>query len=121
MVVARDSLPVAELPRELVECEGIGEVIVQGMGFGEGIRFSSAQKRLREPLPGETADETEDRVRGELVPMLLSMCVLAADEQPLYTRRQWAAWSFKNLGASIELFGVAMRLSGTDASAEKKS
>lgn len=121
MVVARDSLPAADLPRELVQVDGLGEVIVQGMGFGEGLRYAEALRRMREPLDGESDDERADRVRGEMVPLLLGMCVLADDERPLYTRKQWAAWAYRNPGASIELYGVAMRLSGTDADAEKKS
>lgn len=121
MVVARGALPNPELPRELVQVDGLGEVLVQGMGFGEGIRYSECLKRLREPQAGETDQERDDRMRGEMVPLLLSMCVLADDDLPLYTRKQWAAWAYRNPGASIELYGVAMRLSGTDADAEKKS
>ncbi len=121
MAVARDAFPDADPLREEVECAGVGVVIVQAMGFPEKMRFALAQERLSKPLDGETVEEASDRERGEIVPLALSMCVLAEDGEPAKGKRWWSAWAAKHPSAAVALYQVAMRLSKTDAEAEKKS
>lgn len=122
-MVARSAAPAVELPRETVTVEALGgQVLVQGMGMPELLRFFAAQRRLSQPLAGETTDQAAERANSELVPIALSMCVLADDDQlPLYTAAEWRAWGARNAPAALGLFAVAMRLSGQGRDEEKKT
>lgn len=121
-MVARSAAPVVELPRETVTVEALGgDVVVRGMDMPEFMRFAGAQRRLQTPLPGETTDQANERAIAEVVPFALSLVVLADDELPLYTEPQWRAWGAQNVGAALQLFSVAMRLSGGKADDEKKA
>ena len=121
-MVARSAAPAVELPRETVTVEPLGgDVLVQGMGMPELLRFFAAQRRLAQPLAGESAEQAGERANAELVPVLLSMCVLADDQLPLYTEAQWRAWGAHNAPAALGLFAVAMRLSGQNREEEKKT
>ena len=121
-MVARSAAPVVELPREAVTVEALGgDVVVRGMDMPEFMRFAAAQRRLQTPLPGETDEQCKERAIAEAVPFALSMVVLADDNLPLYTEPQWRAWGAKNIGSVLELFSVAMRLSGGKADDEKKA
>ncbi len=122
-MVARSAAPVVSLPSENVTVEPLGgDVLVQGMGMPELLRFFAAQRRLSQPLPGETPDQAGERANAELVPLALSLCVLADDDRlPLYTEAQWRAWGAGNATAALALFAVAMRLSGQNRDQEKKT
>lgn len=96
-------------------------MVVQGMGMPELLRFFAAQRRLAQPLAGESVEQTQERANSELVPIALSMCVLADDDMPLYTDAQWRAWGARNAPAALGLFAVAMRLSGQNRDEEKKT
>ena len=87
----------------------------------ELLRFYAAQRRLSQPRPGESLEQANERANSELVPIALSMCVLADDELPLYTDAQWRIWGAGNAPAALELFAVAMRLSGQNRAEEKKT
>lgn len=121
-MVARSAAPAVELPRETVTVEPLGgDVLVQGMGMPELLRFFAAQRRFAQPLAGETKDQAAERANSELVPLALSMCVLADDGLPLYTDAQWRAWGARHAPAALGLFAVAMRLSGQGRDEEKKT
>lgn len=94
---------------------------MQGMGMPELLRFFAAQRRLSQPQGTETAEQASERANSELVPIALSMCVLADDGLPLYTDAQWRAWGARNTPAALGLFAVAMRLSGQNRAEEKKT
>jgi hypothetical protein len=121
-VVARNSVPVVELPTECITVEPLGgDVLVRGMDMPQLLRFSAARRRLTEARAGETQPEADERALAELVPLALAMLVLADDGQPLFTETQWRAWGATQAAVALELFAVAMRLSGGEREAEKKT
>lgn len=123
-MVARSAAPAVELPRDTVTVEALGgDVLVQGMGMPELLRFFAAQRRLSVPRAGESQEMANERANAELVPILLSMCVLADDDlRPLWTEAEWRAWGTgKNATAALALFAVAMRISGQNRDEEKKT
>ena len=121
MVIARDAIPTVELPREVVLCEPLGgDVIVQGMNLSQALTFFATREREIQPKEGETEEAAVQRSGIVLIPLVLSMCVLAADEKPVYSEAQWSVWCGRNLVAAVGLFKVATRLSGTDAADKKK-
>lgn len=106
MVIERGSLPSPLPPAETVQCEELGgEVVVRGLDLRGHLQWS--------------LDNREDRF-GQ-VSRLLSLCVFAADQKPLWTAEQWEAWGARNRSAAFDLFSHCRRLSGLDeAEAEKK-
>jgi len=121
MVIARDAIPAVVLPREEVSCEALGgDVVVRGMDLPESMRFYAARRRLVVPQGDESEDEAVQRAGITLIPMVLSWCVLAADDKPVYSESEWSAWAGRHLVEAFELFTVASRLSGTDAADQKK-
>jgi hypothetical protein len=121
-MVARSAAPVVELPRETVTIEAFGgDVLVRGMDITEMLRFMAAKRRLATPLEGETEIAADERSVAQSVPFALSMVVLADDGLPLYTEAQWRTWGARHASVVLELFSVAMRLSGNDPGAEKKT
>lgn len=121
MVISRDAIPPVELPKQVVACVPLGgDVIVRGMDLSQAMSFFALRRKLIEPQEGETEDEAAQRSGITLVPFVLSMCVLADDEKPVYSEAEWSIWCGKHLVAAFELFTVATRLSGTDAADQKK-
>lgn len=122
MAIARDAIAPAVLPRETVQVDAIGgEVVVQGFDMQQMLAFHAHRRRLVVPLDGESPDDAIERAGAALVPWALSRTVLADDGKPVYTEDQWRAFGGRHAVACIELYHVAMRLSGSDDSAEKKS
>lgn len=114
MPVARDQIPPLALPREVFDVPGIGEVWVQGLDMPGLLRFTAARRRVTTPLDGETEQDASERAGGELVPLLLGLTVLAADERPIYSPAQWAVWMVRNGDVALQLFSQALRLSGQE-------
>jgi hypothetical protein len=121
-MVARSAAPLVELPSETVTVEPLGgDVLVCGFDMPQLLRFMAAKRRLSEKLDGENQDQAEERAVAEVVPFALHLLVLADDGLPLYTEAQWRIWGARNGAAALELFAVAMRLSGNDKDTEKKT
>lgn len=115
MVISRDQIPALELPSEEVDVPALGGgVMVRGMDMPQLLRFTQARRRAQTPRDGETEQEAHERSGGELVPVLLEMCVLAADDAPVYTAAQWSRWMVRHGEAALGLFEVALRLSGQE-------
>lgn len=117
----RAALPAVELPVEEVTVAGLpGSVLVRGLDMPQLLAFGAARRRISEPREGETPEQAADRAGGELVPLLLSMCVVLDDGLPVYSAAQWAAFGARHADSAITLFNAAVRLGGQDVEAEKK-
>jgi hypothetical protein len=118
----RGQLPVMDLPTEEVTVDGLpGAVLVRGMDMSQLMHYRSAARRFSEPQGDETDEQAQERAGVELVPLLLSLCVVLDDGLPVYTAAQWSAFAARHLDSAVALFNAAMRLSGQDESAEKKA
>jgi hypothetical protein len=122
MAISRDQLPALELPTKSVEVPSLGgEVICRGMDMPQLLRFSSLRSRLLNPLDEENQDQAVQRAGGELLPVVLGMCVVLDDGQPAYTEAQWRVFGGMHSDEAVTLFNTVMLLSGQDSSAEKKA
>lgn len=122
MLIERQNIPVVSLPSEEHPAPELGgNVNVRGMDMPQMLTFTAARRRLSEPKPGETQAQAAERAGGEMVPLVLSMCVLAGDGLPVYSVAQWAAFGAQHPERVLSLFEVAIRLSGQAPEAEKKA
>lgn len=120
-VIDRASLPAMALPRQVVQVDALGgEVIVQGLDMPGLMRFTAARRDVSQLLDGESDQAAAERAAGNLVPLMLSLAVWL-DDGPAYTQAQWAAFGVRNPGVVMDLFDTAVRLSGQDTAAEKKT
>jgi hypothetical protein len=122
MLLARENIRPQALPSEEHSVPELGgSVLVQGMDMAQLLAFTSARRRLTTPKGDETAAQAAERASGELLALLLHHCVLAADQQPVYSPAQWAAFGAAHPDAALRLWDVATRLSGQHADHEKKA
>ena len=120
--INRREVAAVALPQEAVDVPAIGgTVLVRGMSMPQLLAFSAARRRALEPVEGETPDQAAERASGELVPLLLAATVVLDDGLPVYTAAQWAAFGSVHPAATLDLWRVAVRLSGQDQAAEKKA
>lgn len=120
--IARAALPPAELPSEEVEVTPLGgSVLVRGLTMPEFLRWSAQRRALLEPRAGESAEDAQQRASAEMVPLILSMAVVLDDGDPVYTAAQWSAFGARHPEEATVLFQAAVRLSGQDPQAEKKT
>lgn len=118
----RDQVAPPALPEELVHVPALGGAVrVRGMDMRQLLAFRAAQRRATLPQGDETEADAAERASGELLPLMLAACVLAADGLPVYTAEQWATFGGGNAAQVYELWAVAVRLCGGDAAAEKKA
>lgn len=122
MTIQRADIPVVSLPIEEHPAPELGGTVsVRGMDMPQMLAFTSARRRLSTPVDGETPAQAAERASGELLPLVLSMCVLADDGLPVYTRAQWAVFGVQHPERALALWQVAIRLSGQAPDAEKKA
>lgn len=97
------SIALGGLPSQLVPCEALGGTVrVQGLSL-------SRRLALRDTLESEGA--------GRYVPVLLALCVVDRNGQPLASADDWDAWCGSHAAAMQQLLAVATRLCGFDAGA----
>lgn len=122
VTIARDAIEPVALPTRVVDVPAIGgAVLVRGMDMPQLLSFTAARRRAVAPLEGETEQQSGERASGELVPLLLHTSVVLDDGLPVYTAAQWAIFGTQHPQAALELWQVAIGLSGQDAAAEKKA
>jgi hypothetical protein len=122
MAMPRSQVRPAALPSEAVACGPIGgEVIVRGMDMPLLLAFSAERKRLGTPREGEAQEVANERAAGALVPLVLHGCVVLDDGDSVYTLKQWGEFGALYPDEAMQLFQRAMRLSGQDTDAEKKT
>jgi hypothetical protein len=92
-------------PAEVVQVDALGgEVIVRGLLLSQRLEMAMY-----------------DGPRMAQVPHMLAICVVDADEQPVFTAAEWDAFGALHDADAMKLFAVAQRLSGFDRDeAEKK-
>jgi hypothetical protein len=122
VIIARDQVRPVALPTEAVDVPEIGgQVLVRGMDMPQMLAFTAARRAATAQRDGESAGDAAERSSGELVPLLLSMCVLAADGLPVYSLAEWRAFAVQHTGPTLALWEAAVRLSGQGGDAEKKT
>lgn len=110
MAVKRNELKAPVLPKEAVLVEALGgEVVVRGLLLRE-----------RLALMGVVSD-TAGAVDFAHVCKTLAICVLADDNEPVFSVDEWEAWGGQHMDAVLAMFSKAMELSGVNAEASKKS
>lgn len=96
------------LPRETVTVSELGgDVVVRGLLLSEKLALFSSINAA-------------GRVYSEIT-VILADTVLDADDQTVFTIREWEEFGNKNHEAVLKLFAVARRLSGVDAEVAEKN
>lgn len=114
-LVAREQIAPCELPEEVVSVPAVGgDVLVRGMDMPSLVRFRARQRAIGAKKKGESQEDADERTGGELLPVLLEMCVLADDRQPVYSAAQWGVFATAHMDETMQLWEVAMRLSGLE-------
>lgn len=92
------------LPKETVTCAALGgDVIVTGLNLKDRVSIYSVKD-------------------GASISLMLSLTVVDAAGESIFTEAEWDDFGAQQFNACVELFQVAKRLSGLDASiAEKNS
>ena len=122
MLLDRSAIRPVALPREELEAPEVGgTVLVQGMNMPQLLEFTAARRRLQEPREGETPEQAQQRASGELLTLVLGMCVLAADGKPVYSPAEWGAFGAQHPERAVALWDAAIRLSGQQPEDEKKT
>lgn len=100
-----------ELAREVVAVAELGgEVAVVELDLGSRLEFEH-----------ELAAHKGASLVKAMVPKFLALCVLDADNEPLFDARQWQRFGARHKDVAIGLFNTGMRLSGLDAAANAKN
>jgi hypothetical protein len=122
MAMQRGQVRQMALPSEAVSCGPIGgEVTVRGMDMPLMLAFAAERRRLGTPLAGEAQEHANERAAGALVPMVLHGCVVLDDGASVYSLAEWGAFGALHPDEAMDLFQRAMRLSGQNTDAEKKT
>lgn len=122
MPVSRSNVQPVQRRTAEVPCAPFGgDVTVRGMDLPQWLAFEDARSMLREPLEGETPHQHDARRMNKLLPLVLSMCVVADDGEPIYSEDDWRIWCGQNIAEGYVLFAAATGLSGTDTAAQKKT
>lgn len=120
--ITRDQLAPVALPTEALDVPAIGgQVIVRGMNLPQLLAFTAARRVASTPADGKTDAQAADRASGTLVPLLLHTCVVLDDGLPVYSQAEWAAFAVRHPQPTLALWQAAIRLSGQDIEAEKKT
>jgi len=120
-VVSRAGVKEPVLPKETTPAPALGgDVVVRGMLMAERMGIDQILAGKRKAL---RADATVGAyVSGyEVLPQVLSICVLADDGKALWTEAQWQAFGGSHLEEATALFNVAWRLSGYDQEGDSKN
>ena len=136
-LIARAALPAlpATLPTEEKHVPALGgSVLVRALDLAGGIRLAELRHELltsakpeaepadgAEPVADDARSARRQRAMAVLLPAMLEQMVLLADGEPAYTAGEWATFAARYPDQALDLWACAMRLSGHDAEAEKKS
>jgi hypothetical protein len=115
-VIKRQDVPDPVLPKETVEVEALGgEVVVRGLLLTEYLDLKAS---IAAAAKGSVADRSGVHA---VLPVLLAITVLDADEQPVFTQQEWQVFGAKHASQAIALFNVAWELSGFNQAAAVKN
>ena len=113
-VVNRKSVASPTLPKETVSMPGLeGEVIVCGLRLTDRLGLQNRMAARRH------SDDEADVY--DMVPELLSLAVIDAEAEPLFTREQWENYGSDHAAEVLTVFAVAMRLSGFSKEEDEKN
>lgn len=110
-LISKKSITAPALPEQVVPVPELGgDVLVRGLDLGK-----------RMALAHQFKNKEAARVNfGHLAP-LLALTVLDADDEPVFTEKQWSAWGAQHLEAALNLWDIAWRLSDLDGKEAKKN
>lgn len=95
-VLTRGAVPEPMPPMETVQVDVLGgEVVVKALLLSERLEL-----------------QTNDLSVAKRVATVLSLCVLMADKQPMWSPEQWEAWGAAHYEEAMRIFEVVHRLSG---------
>jgi hypothetical protein len=111
MLIRKSDVRAPSLPEEVISVPELnGDVIVRGLTLGA--RMALSQRFRDKPKSGHGFDH---------ISSLLSLSVLDADGEPIFTTQEWEAWGAVNTTAAINLWDVAWRLSDMDGKQAEKN
>lgn len=97
-LIRKENVQGPVLREEIVPVLGLGgDVLVRGLLLSQRLELS-----LR----------TSGMVTFAQMPELLAVCVLDADEKPVFTAKEWEIFGASNFGSVMVLWDKAMELSG---------
>lgn len=126
-VVKRSSVAAPTLPKQTVEVEALcGDVVVRGLLMTEYMHVVQRMGALVQASKArKAADGSAASVVGSemasVMPALLAVAVLDADEQPLWTEAEWQIFGGKHPLQAVALFNVAWSLAGLNAEDNAKN
>lgn len=136
-LIKRDQVAQPMLGQEVVSVEPLGgDVIVRELKLSERLYLREAKlSKTTAPVQADSGDATaEDDTQAAPAPinaarqtgsddmlLLLSLAVVDADDQPVFTPEQWDAFGGKHGAVVNALFGKALTLSGYDDEANRKN
>lgn len=113
LVKRADAAP-PELKREIVAVEALGgDVAVTELTLSDRLDF--------EAVLAQTKKVSKTATVAKMVAHLLAPTVLDADDEPLFTVKQWQAFGGRHRDVTLELFNRAFRLSGFDGAENAKN
>jgi hypothetical protein len=108
---ASEKMPV--VPTETVDVPELGgAVTVRGMMLNQRLSYSAWSVKVREPAKDETPEAAQERTGSMTIAKLLSLCVVDAAAQGLYTQDQWEQFGAVHPAPCLRLFDIAWRCSG---------
>jgi hypothetical protein len=105
------------LPYEDVPCPPLhGAVRVRALMLTSRLAIEQKVARLRAKNP----DDPDGAAYG-VIPEVLSIAVVDAKDQPIYSRTRWEIFGAQHTALTLELFNTAWRLSGMSGDDAKKN
>jgi hypothetical protein len=124
-LIKREAVPAQlDLQRETVSVQALGgDVVVTELSLSDRLDFEAT---LRGPAPANAKADKPVKLPPRksvhtMVPHLLALTVLDGDDEPVLDVKGWQAFGARNRDAAIELFNVAMRLSGFNGTDNAKN
>jgi len=110
-LIRREAVAHVERKREEIDVESLGgAVAVVEMTLTARLEIEKATKALKENA-AESVYAT--------IPLVLAVCVVDADGEPLMSAEQWQVFGSRNREVAVHLFNTAMAFSGFGEDAEK--
>lgn len=105
-LVKRGAAEAPVLRREIVTVDALkGDVAVTELSLTDRLEFEVAVRDSK---------SAKRSLARALMPQLLALSVLAEDDEPVFSEKEWQAFGARHRDVTIQLFNTAFRLSGFD-------
>jgi hypothetical protein len=112
-MVKRGATAAPELRREIVAVDALkGDVAVTELSLTDRLEFEVAVRDSK---------SAKRSLARALMPQLLALSVLDADDEPVFSEKEWQAFGARHRDVTIQLFNTAFRLSGFDGGDNAKN